>query len=88
MFIFSLQNIEVNKNIVNKTIYDYLFTVDEVNQLVQQGVPFRDAYKIVGEKVSKGEFRPDKKVVYSHIGSIGNLGLEKIQAKMDKAISL
>jgi len=88
MFIFSLQNIEVNKNIVNKTIYDYLFTVEEVNQLVQQGVPFRDAYKIVGEKVSKGEFRPDKKVVHSHIGSIGNLGLEKIQAKMDKAISL
>jgi argininosuccinate lyase len=88
MFIFSLQNIQVNKNILHNTIYDYLFTVEEVNQLVQQGVPFRDAYKIVGEKVTKGEFRPDKKVAHSHIGSIGNLGLDKIRAKMNKALSL
>ena len=86
MFIFSLESIQVNKNILDNSIYDYLFTVEEVNQLVQNGVPFRDAYKIVGEKVEKGEFKPDKKVAHSHIGSVGNLALEKIQAKMDKAI--
>jgi len=87
MFIFSLESIQVNKNILDNRIYDYLFTVEEVNQLVQDGVPFRDAYKIVGEKVEKGAFKPDKKVAHSHIGSVGNLALEMIQAKMDKAIN-
>ena len=87
MFIFSLESIQVNKNILDNSIYDYLFTVEEVNQLVQDGVPFRDAYKIVGEKVEKGAFKPDKKVAHSHIGSVGNLALEMIQAKMDKAIN-
>ena len=87
MFIFSLDSIQVNKNILDNSIYDYLFTVEEVNQLVQNGVPFRDAYKIVGEKVEKGEFKPDKKVDHSHIGSVGNLALEMIQAKMEKAIN-
>lgn len=87
MFSFSLENIQVNKNILDNNIYDYLFTVEEVNQLVQNGVPFRDAYKIVGEKVVNGGFEPDKKVKHSHIGSLGNLALDKIQAKMDKAIN-
>lgn len=85
MFTFSLKNIQVNENIVEQNIYDYLFTVEEVNQLVQDGIPFRDAYKIVGAKVEAGEFKPDKKVSHSHIGSIGNLGLDRIKAKMDKA---
>lgn len=85
MFTFSLNNIQINKHIVEQKIYDYLFTVEEVNQLVQEGVPFRDAYKIVGAKVSKGEFKPDKEVSHTHIGSIGNLGLNRIKAKMIKA---
>ena len=85
MFTFSLSNIEVNKNIVDQKIYDYLFTVEEVNKLVQEGVPFRDAYKIVGGKVVKGGFVPDKKVVHTHIGSVGNLSLARIKAKMKKA---
>ena len=87
MFTFSLKNIKVSKNIVDQNIYDYLFTVEEVNQLVQNGTPFRDAYKIVGAKVTAGEFKPDKKVSHSHIGSIGNLGLDRIKAKMAKANS-
>ena len=85
MFTFSLNTIEVNKNIVDQKIYDYLFTVEEVNKLVQDGVPFRDAYKIVGGKVVKGGFVPDKKVVHTHIGSVGNLALDRIEAKMKKA---
>ncbi len=85
MFIFSLSSIEVNKNIVDQKIYDYLFTVEEVNKLVQEGVPFRDAYKIVGGKVEKGDFIPDKKVVHTHIGSVGNLALDRIMAKMTRA---
>ena len=85
MFTFSLGNIQVNKNIVDQKIYDYLFTVEEVNKLVQEGVPFRDAYKIVGGKVVKGGFVPDKKVVHTHIGSVGNLALDRIKVKMKKA---
>ena len=85
MFTFSLSNIEVNKNIVDQKIYDYLFTVEEVNKLVQDGVPFRDAYKIVGGKVADGNFMPDKEVVHTHIGSVGNLSLDRIKAKMEKA---
>jgi len=85
MFTFSLSNIQVNKNIVDQKIYDYLFTVEEVNKLVQDGVPFRDAYKIVGGKVGDGSFMPNKEVVHTHIGSVGNLSLDRIKAKMKKA---
>ena len=85
MFTFSLSNIQVNKNIVDQKIYDYLFTVEEVNKLVQEGVPFRDAYKIVGGKVVNGGFVPDKNVVHTHIGSVGNLALDRIKAKMERA---
>ncbi|MEL4456170.1 argininosuccinate lyase [Lutimonas vermicola] len=88
MFTFSLSSIQVNRNITDQKIYDYLFTVEEVNKLVQEGTPFRDAYKIVGEKVVEGNFMPDKEVVHSHIGSIGNLGLDRIKAKMEKANGL
>ena len=76
MVIFSLQNVKVNKTILKDRKYDYLFTVEEVNKLVQQGVAFRDAYKIVGKKVQEGKFTPDKNVSHSHEGSIGNLCLE------------
>ena len=85
MFTFSLSSIKVNKNIVDQKIYDYLFTVEEVNKLVQEGVPFRDAYKIVGGKVAEGTFMPDKNLVHTHLGSIGNLALDRIKAKMEKA---
>ena len=84
MVIFSLQNVKVNKTILKDRKYDYLFTVEEVNKLVQQGVAFRDAYKIVGEKVQEGKFTPDKNVSHSHEGSIGNLCLDNIVNKMGK----
>ena len=86
MLTFSMQNVKVNKTILEDKKYDYLFTVEEVNKLVQQGIAFRDAYKIVGAKVEKGEFKPDKKIEHSHIGSIGNLCLDEINNKMNKAL--
>jgi argininosuccinate lyase len=86
IFTFSLESIRVNDDIISDSKYDYLFTVEEVNELVQKGTPFRDAYKIVGEKVEKGEFKPNKKVKHEHIGSIGNLALDQIQEKMNKAL--
>ena len=70
---------------MDQNIYDYLFTVEEVNKLVQEGIPFRDAYKIVGGKVGEGAFVPNKEVVHTHLGSVGNLALDRIKAKMEKA---
>ena len=84
MMTFSIANVQVNKEILDDPKYDYLFTVEEVNKLVQDGVAFRDAYKIVGAKVEKGEFKPDKNVNHTHLGSIGNLCLEEIKEKMEK----
>ncbi len=86
IFTFSLKSIRVKDDILQDSKYDYLFTVEEVNELVQQGIPFRDAYKRVGEKIEKGEFEPQKEVNHKHIGSIGNLALDKIQAKMNAAL--
>jgi len=82
-----LSNIEVKKNILANEKYKYLFTVDEVNKLVMQGTPFRDAYKIVGQKVEDGSFTPPPLKEAGrgiHEGSIGNLCTEKIKAQMQK----
>ncbi|MGB2129375.1 MAG: argininosuccinate lyase [Flavicella sp.] len=83
MLVFSLENIIVTEDIVSDDKYKYIFSVEEVNALVQAGTPFRDAYKIVGAKIEAGEFKPDLKLNHTHIGSVGNLALDQIKAKMD-----
>jgi argininosuccinate lyase len=74
----ALENMTVKENILEDSKYDFVFSVEEVNRLVLQGVPFRDAYKMVGEQIESGKFQPEKVVIHSHEGSIGNLCLEKI----------
>ncbi len=74
----ALQNVSVNKNILDDTKYNYLFSVEEVNKLVLQGTPFREAYKQVGAQIENGNFKPEKMVNHTHEGSIGNLCLEEI----------
>ncbi|HEV8505103.1 MAG TPA: argininosuccinate lyase [Chitinophagaceae bacterium] len=84
-----LSNIDIKKNIVADEKYKYLFTVDEVNKLVMQGVPFRDAYKIVGQKVEDGTFTPPAPGEIArgvHEGSIGNLCNEQIKKQMQKVV--
>ncbi|MPM88729.1 hypothetical protein SDC9_135833 [bioreactor metagenome] len=61
--------------------------MEEVNKLVLEGVPFREAYKRVGQEVNKGNFIPNKKVAHTHKGSIGNLCTTEIRAKMESALS-
>ncbi len=78
---FMLDKLKINTNILDDERYKYLFSVDELNKLVLQGVPFRDAYKIVGKNIAEGKFNPDKKVAHTHEGSIGNLCNDKIQSK-------
>lgn len=80
---YSLQDIQVNKNILDDPKYDYLFTVDALNELVAEGIPFRDAYKIIGKQVEQGTFQSPKKTTHTHEGSINNLCLEEIKKKMD-----
>lgn len=74
----ALENLSVKENILDDTKYDYLFSVEKVNEFVLKGMPFRDAYKMVGEQIESGIFQPDKVVEHTHDGSIGNLCLEKI----------
>jgi argininosuccinate lyase len=81
---FMLQHIEVNRDIVEDKKYDYLFTVELVNKLVLEGMPFRDAYMEVGKRVAAGSYKPDRQVDHSHAGSIGNLCNEQIKGRFEK----
>ena len=83
----ALKNISVNENILEDNKYDYLFSVEEVNKLVLQGIPFREAYRRVGEKIENGEFKPEKEVIHNHEGSIGNLCLDKISEKKEEILN-
>ncbi len=73
------KNLEVNQDIISQSKYDLLFTVEEVNKLVLEGVPFRDAYKIVGENVNSGDYVPNKTLNHTHLGSLGSLGTDQIK---------
>lgn len=87
MTTFMLKSIQVRSNILQDEFYKHLFSVEVVNELVLQGTPFRDAYKQVGRAIERGEFAPNQNELrHTHEGSIGNLGLEEIQRKMDKAL--
>ncbi len=78
---FMLRHIRVKDGIVNDPRYDYLFTVEEVNRLVLEGMPFREAYKKVGLEVQDGSYRPVREVHHTHAGSISNLCNEEIARK-------
>lgn len=81
-----LSNVEVKKDILKDEKYKYLFSVEGVNKLVLQGVPFRDAYKKVGEAIAQGKFIASPNVQHTHEGSIGNPGNEEIVRMMNKEL--
>lgn len=83
---FSLSQIMISKDILNDPKYDYLFTVELVNELVLGGMPFRDAYKEIGLQIEAGNYKPNRQIKHTHLGSIGNLGNEKIQQKYDEVV--
>ena len=78
-----LQHIRVRTDILDDPRYRYLFTVEEVNRLVLAGLPFREAYKQVGQAVEQGTFEAGKPLPHTHLGSIGNPGTERIAAAME-----
>jgi len=83
-----LDHIEVRDNILEDEKYKYLFSVEAVNQLVNQGIPFREAYRQVGDAIEKGEFQFDyrQQLHHTHEGSIGRLSNDKISAEMEKVL--
>nr|WP_299072764.1 argininosuccinate lyase [uncultured Allomuricauda sp.] len=83
---FSLKEIKVNTTILDDPKYDYLFSVDTLNELVKNGMPFRDAYKKMGTEIEAGTFTPKRDIEHTHEGSLGNLCLEQIQKKMNRGL--
>jgi argininosuccinate lyase len=82
-----MSQLEVNKNILGDDRYKYLFSVEEVNKLVTQGIPFRDAYKQIAETIQNGSFNPVMKTAHTHEGSTGNLCNDKIALRMDMVMN-
>ncbi len=82
-----LSNISIKENILKDEKYKYLFSVEEVNKLVLQGVPFRDAYKKIGLDIEANKFTYSTELNHTHEGSIGNLCNDKIEAMMQQTLA-
>lgn len=76
---FMLEHISIKENILDDPKYDYLFSVEVVNNEVLEGVPFREAYKNIGLAIEEGTFKPEKEVQHTHEGSIGNLCNDQVE---------
>lgn len=87
IMIFALKNIQVKEGILEDDKYKYLFSVEVVNQMVLDGVPFRDAYKKVGKLIESNEFAVPEKINHTHEGSIGNLMNQQIEDSMNRILN-
>ena len=86
MCAYIINKIEVRKDILDNPMYDAIFSVEEVNRLATEGMPFRDAYKKVGLDIEAGNFTPNKDIHHTHEGSIGNLCNDRIKALMQSIL--
>ncbi|MBQ3789286.1 MAG: argininosuccinate lyase [Bacteroidales bacterium] len=86
MTAYIINKMEVNEHILDNPIYDPIFSVEEVNRLAAEGMPFRDAYKKVGLDIEAGKFTPNKKIHHTHEGSIGNLCNGQIEQLMQRVL--
>lgn len=87
MAAYIMERIRVNEHILDDDKYLYMFSVEEVNRLAKEGMPFRDAYKKVGLDIEAGKFTHDKEVHHTHAGSIGNLCNDRIADLMQQIVS-
>ena len=83
MCTYIISKIEVKRDILDNPMYDAIFSVEEVNKLAADGMPFRDAYKKVGLEIEAGNFVPNKNIHHTHEGSIGNLCNDRIVGLMN-----
>ena len=86
MATYIMHEIKVNEHILDDPRYDPIFSVEEVNRLAREGMPFRDAYKKVGLEIEAGQFTPVKEVHHTHEGSIGNLCNDRIAQLMQETM--
>ncbi|QJW88760.1 argininosuccinate lyase [Spirosoma taeanense] len=84
---FMLEHLEVKTNLLDDSKYDLLFSVERVNELVLQGVPFREAYRTVGKEIAEHTYAPPRQLHHSHEGSLGNLGTGLIIGQMEEAMA-
>ena len=86
MAAYIINKMAVNEHILDNPMYDPMFSVEEVNRLAANGMPFRDAYKKVGLEIESGQFHADKNIHHTHEGSMGNLCNDKIEALMNQTM--
>ena len=86
MTAYIINKMEVRRDILDNPMYDAIFSVEEVNRLATEGMPFRDAYKKVGLDIEAGNFKPNKNIHHTHEGSIGNLCNDRIQQLMQQIL--
>ena len=84
MTAYMLDHIKVREDILSDSKYDAIFSVEEVNRLALQGMPFREAYRKVGAEIENGTFKADHNIHHTHEGSIGNLCNDRIAERMEK----
>ena len=87
MAAYIINKMAVNEHILDNPMYDPMFSVEEVNRLAANGMPFRDAYKKVGLEIESGQFNADKNIHHTHEGSMGNLCNDKIEALMNQTMA-
>ncbi|HET6559788.1 MAG TPA: argininosuccinate lyase [Prolixibacteraceae bacterium] len=83
---FAIDRMTISKDLLADKRYKYVFSVEDVNKLVIQGVPFRDAYKQVGGQINQGTYEPTRSIEHTHQGSIGNLCLDQITDRMKSIV--
>ena len=84
--VFMLGHIQVQKDLLEDSMYDNIYSVENVNDLVKKRHSFRDAYRIVGEEIKNGSYRPHWNIGNTHMRSIGNLCLQELKLKFEKAV--
>ncbi len=84
MLLFAVPEIQVVSGIIDQPKYDPIFSVENINQLIQSGVPFREAYRQVGQSVEDGSYRAHREFRTTHLGSVHNPGLAEIKAKIQQ----
>ena len=83
---FMVNQLIIKEDVMKDPMYDYLFSVEMVNEEVLNGVPFREAYKKIGAQIASGDYQPKRNISHTHEGSIGNLCHDEIEEKMQKAL--
>ena len=84
ILLFAIPELKVVPGILNQPKYDAIFSVENINQLIQRGVPFRDAYKQVGQTVEAGNYAPHKEFTTTHLGSVHNPGLNELTTRLQE----